>query len=95
MFVVVFLVDPKVHVIVPEEFIFNLDEQSLKNVGKNGNFKYKVFYAENCIDENGIQNYECVPNFNLADCIEFPPVGEACYIGKLKRFFSEYFKYNV
>lgn len=47
-----FLVDPEVYVIVPEKFIFNLDEQSLKNVGEDGNFKYKVFYAENCVDKN-------------------------------------------
>lgn len=76
MFVVVFLVDPKVHIVVAEEFIFNLSQQSLKNVGKNSNFKYTV------------------PNFNLVKSTEFPPIGEACFVGKLKRFFGEYFEYK-
>lgn len=89
MFVVVFLTDAKEHVIVPEEFIFGLDEESLKNRGRNANFSYKIFWSENAISENGVPNAQYLPNFNLPKSTEFPPVDEACYVGKLKKLFSK------
>lgn len=89
MFVVVFLTDVKKHIIVPEQFIFGLDEERLKNIGRNSNFQYKIFWSENAIDENGVPNAEYLPNFALPKCTTFPPVDDACYVGKLKKFFSE------
>lgn len=89
MFVVVYLVDAKAHIIVPEKFIFGLDEERLKNVGRNSNFQYKIFWAESAIDANGVPNAEFLPDFNLPKSTAFPPNDEACYVGKLKKFFSE------
>lgn len=89
MFVVVFLVEPKLHIIVPENFIFALDEESLKNIGKNGNFQYKVFWSENCVDTEGVPDEKYQPDFNLQNSESFPPADSACYIGKLKRFFCK------
>lgn len=89
MFVVVFLVDSKKHIIVPEEFVFDLDEESLKNKGKNPNFRYTVFWSENALDENGIPRAEYVPDFNLVKVIDFPPIGDACYLGQVKKFYSK------
>lgn len=87
MFVVVLLVDAKEHIIIPEEFIFGLDEQSLKNVGKNPHFRYKVFWTP--LNDEGIPVAGYVPNFNLDKSTTFPPVGKACYVGRIKKFFSK------
>lgn len=89
MFVVVFLVEPKKYIIVPEEFIFALDEESLKNIGKNGNFSYKIFWSDNCVDNEGVPDKEYPPDFSLENSAPFPPADKACYIGKLKRFFCK------
>lgn len=90
MFVVVFLIEPKVHVIVPEQFIFDLNEESLKNVGKNGNFHYKIFWSENALTVDGAPDSGYKPNFDSPESKVFPPIGSACYVGKLKKFCSEY-----
>lgn len=90
MFIVVFLVDAKKHIIVPEEFIFNLDEESLKNKGKNPSFRYTVFWSENALDANGVPQADYLPDFNLTKSIDYPPIGDACYLGQIKKFHSEY-----
>lgn len=87
MFVVVFLLDEKKHIIVPEEFICELDEQSLKNVGKNAHFRYKIYWTP--LNDEGIPIAGYVPNFNLVKSTTFSVDGEACYVGKIKKFFSK------
>lgn len=86
MFVVVFLVESKMHIIVPEKFIFSLDEESLKNVSKNAHFQYKIFWSESCVNSEGVPDIAYPPDFSLENISTFPPANSACYIGKLKRF---------
>lgn len=79
----------KKNIIVPENFIYGLDVEKLKNVGRNANHKYKIFWSESAINENGVPNAEYLPNFDLPKCTVFPPIDEACYIGQTRKCFSE------
>lgn len=89
MFVVVFLVEPKQHIIVPENHIFGLNLESLKNIGKNGNFRYKIFWSEWAVDADGVPDIEYIPDFDLPKRTTFPPAESGCYVGKLKKNFSK------
>lgn len=89
MFVVVFLLEPKQHIVVPENHIYDLDEESLKNIGRNGNFQYKIFYSKRAIDDSGVPDCAYTPDFNLPKSTTFPPAQSGCYVGKLKKFFSK------
>lgn len=93
MFVVVHLLSSKKRIILPESFIHDLSEESLKNVGVNANHKYLIYWSKNSIGD-GINAPElnCVPNFSLVVSDIYPPENdaiEACYIAQLKRFFSK------
>lgn len=90
MYVVVYLIDVKKNVIVPEKHINGLDEESLKNVGANHNFTYQIFWSENATNDEGVPNGEYQPNFNLPKSMIFPPdVPDACYTGRIKNFFRK------
>lgn len=83
-FVLVFLKEPKKYVVVPENFIFDLDQQKLKNNGANRNQNFKIFWSNdiNCT----------APNFDAEESKIHPPiVVEACYIGRVYKFYSEYY----
>lgn len=94
LFVVVQLIEPKKRIIIPESFIFDLCEQSLKNVGCNSNHRYLIYWSKNVLgDETNAPDISCTPNFNLPLSIAYPPENnliETCYNAQLKRFFSEY-----
>lgn len=81
-FVVVFLMKPKKYVVVPENFIFDLDQTKLKNIGANRNQNFKIFWSN---IGNDVQ-----PNFNAEESEIYPPnIIEACYIGRVYKFYSE------
>lgn len=90
MFVVVFLCDAKKHIIVPQNFIFGLSQQSLNNNGRNRNHKFLIFYSENALCGE-IPNSEYPANFSLNVSDIFPPTGrnEACYSAQIKYFFGK------
>lgn len=56
MFVVVFLNGIKKYIPIVEEWIFDIDEQSLKNNGVNSNRNVLIFYSINGINDDGIPN---------------------------------------
>lgn len=86
MFAVIFLCEPKVHIIVPQSFIYGLSQQVLFNYGKNRNKKYLVFWSK-----RGNEDLNTIPNFELNICERFPPrQDEACYIGKIKYFYGKF-----
>lgn len=93
MFVVVYLKDAKKNIIVPEEWIFDLDEQKLKNHGANSNQNYLVFWSYYGIyGDDDIPNAAYEPNFFLDKMVEYPPphgVAECCYIGRIKHFYPK------
>lgn len=90
MFVVVYLCYAKKHIIIPQNFILGLSQQSLNNVGKNRNKKFVMFWSKNAV-RNEIPDLNYIPNFNCDISAIFPPVGrnEACFIGQIKYFFGE------
>lgn len=48
--VVVYLCDIGKHVIVPEEYIHDLNVSQLKNRGKNASRNFLVYYTDDCIE---------------------------------------------
>lgn len=87
MYVVVFLVDAKKHIVVPQQFIFGLSQQNLNNYGKSKR-KFLIFWSKQ-VCENGLDN-NTVPNFALDISLHYPPAqNETCYIGQIKYFFGE------
>lgn len=93
LLVVVQLVKPKKRIIVPENFVYDLDEEKLKNVGKNGNVTYKVYWSKAALgDEKYAPNEQLIPNFNAAWCEIYPPnddLVEACYKARIITFYSK------
>lgn len=102
MLVVVYLQDPKEYTIVPENFIFDLNERNLKNRGVNRNQSRLIYFSQQMFDEmqsNQDLDEEFEPNFHCQITMEYPlPVSliETCYIGRLisfegEKFFQQYF----
>lgn len=92
MFVVVYLIDSKVHIIIPEKWICDLNEENLKNNGANTSRKHRVFWSNLAVDENGVPNTSYEPNFRLDVTAAYPPLNEifeTCYYGQIKHFFGE------
>lgn len=86
---VVYLIDAKKRVIIPQKCVFGYDDAKVKNYGANNNQTHRVFWsADNLTDLSQVE-----PNFNLPLSVEYPPVniGETCYKARVLRHFSEYF----
>lgn len=78
-FAVLYLIEPKKHIVVPENFIFDRNDIKLKNYGVNSNQTHKVFWCES--DDE--------PNFDANESNEFPPIGgEGCYKSRILKFFG-------
>lgn len=93
MFVVIHLLKSNKRIIIPENFIFDLCEQRLKNSGCNTNHKYLIFWSKNAIgDGENVPDIHCKPNFKAPVSSIFPPANdaiEACYEAQLRCFFSK------
>lgn len=89
MFVVVYVDAIKKYIIVPEEWIFDIDEEKLKNRGCNPNQKVRIFWSALGIDGNGRPNAEYPANFGLNFATEHPPPNDACYMGKVVHYYSK------
>lgn len=91
MFVVVYLKLCKVYVVVPESWIYDVNQELLKNQGVNCNRDVLVFWSKKgLIDDQPNENY--APNFLSNKESTFPPsnnVEEACYVGRLIKYFGE------
>lgn len=84
-FVLVCLNDVNKYIIVRENFIFDLNQQKVKNYGVNRNQDYKIFWSHDKSCET--------PNFQANQSKIFPPLTpEACYSGRLYKFFCKYFQ---
>lgn len=95
MFVIVFLSGPKQLTVIPEEFIFDLDERKLKNLGCNRNQSQRIYFSkewfQNQIDGINLEK-KFTPNFNLPASSIYPmpnDVEEAVYIANLRKFESK------
>lgn len=93
MFVVVYLLESKKNVIVPEKFIYGLSEEKLKNYGANHNQSHRIYWSEAALEGvDQIPNPDFPTNFFLPTTTVHPPpneIVETCYTGRLKRFFGK------
>lgn len=92
MYVVVYLRDAKCYTVIPEEFILDLDEKTVKNNGINRNQHRRIYFSKQWFENqtNGINlNKSFEPKFGLP-CTEVYPLAnnviEACYIGRMIKF---------
>lgn len=86
LFVVVYLVDAKRNVIVPENWVQDLNNAKLKNIGKNSNQNFLMFWSST----NDQANRHKEPDFG-APLVEqyFSTHDGVCYICKVKKFFGK------
>lgn len=86
-FVAVYLKRPKRYIIIPENWINDLNNAKLKNYGKNSNQDFLVFWSA----ANDNANLDTPPNFNamLSDVYEPTTEDGLCYIGRVLRFFGK------
>lgn len=93
LYVVVQLLEPRKRIIIPESFIFDLCEQSIKNVGRNSNHRYLIYWSKHALgDETNAPDLNWKPNFGLPLSKVYPPgndLDESCYAVQLKYFFSK------
>lgn len=91
MFVVVFLSGPKKLTVVPENFIFDLNERKLKNLGVNSNQRYRIYFSKGWFQNqiNGVNlEHEFIPNFRLPATNVYPlpdNVAEAVFFGYMRK----------
>lgn len=88
--VVVYLKVPKVHVIILDSWIYGLNESKLRNYGLNSNQDHRFFFSTDAIGADEMPDDTYIPNFDLPLSEEFPPLGDSCYIGRVKRFFGRF-----
>lgn len=85
MLVVVYLISPKKNIIIPQEWIMSLSQETLNNIGKASYQNRRIFWTKIGIDPDGIPDSSIEPNFLRPISLEFPPSGdEACYIARVK-----------
>lgn len=89
-----FLVEPKKNVVILQDWIMGLNQENLNNFGKSSYHRRRVFYSQNGISDELIQNNSIVPNFRLPLANIFPPpAGQACYNAHIRRFCGKYNAY--
>lgn len=94
MLVVIYLKESKNYTIIPEEFIYCLDEQTVKNKGLNPNQKRLIYFSYDVykkLEQNVPQEF--VPKFHLPITNMYPlPDGliETCFNGYMYVFRCKY-----
>lgn len=95
MFVLVFLPGPKQLTVIPEEFIFDLNERKLKNFGCNRNQMQRIYFSKEWFQNHvdGINmGKKFTPNFNLPASTVYPlpnNLDEAVFLAHLRKFESK------
>lgn len=90
MFVTIFIKATKQYVAIPEEWVYGINEESLKNRGVNSNQDVLIFWSENGL-VNGQPDGGYDPDFSLPLSSEFPPSnGEGCYLARRVHYYGEY-----
>lgn len=84
MFVVVFLTKVKKRIVIPEQWIFDLNQQSLKNYGVNSNRNVLIFWSNSAKDADNRPDVSYAPNFTAPFSNAYPPLhDQACYLARL------------
>lgn len=93
--VVVLIAKPRnKHCVVPEKYIFGLDkmEADLKTWGANKTHNHLIFWNKALLNDNIAPDTAAhPPDFQVEKYEIFPPqTDSACFLGRVKRFFSQY-----
>ncbi|XP_055300552.1 uncharacterized protein LOC129567536 [Sitodiplosis mosellana] len=89
MLVVVYLMDAKKNIIIPQDWILALDQETLNNVGKASYQHRRIFWSNHGLSDDGIPDESIAPNFYLPLSKTFPPpenLAETCYIARVKQY---------
>lgn len=90
MFVVVFIKSVSKYVVIPEEWIFDVNEEQLKNKGVNSNRDVLVFWSTSGIKNDGQPDATYAPNFLIPKSSVFPPPNdEACYLARTIHYYGK------
>ncbi|XP_055325715.1 uncharacterized protein LOC129579588 [Sitodiplosis mosellana] len=85
MLAVVYIVALKTHIIIPQEWIMSLTQETLNNIGKASYQNRRIFWSNTNVDDDGIPDVTIKPNFQRNIASTFPPDSDdACYIGRVK-----------
>lgn len=89
-FVVAYLVQARELLVLPENWIQDLNCAKLKNNGRNSNQDFRAYYYV-----EGHENFH-PPNFNAPLHNSLQDVrNEVCFMVRIKRFFGKEFKYII
>lgn len=88
MLVVVYLIDAKINIIIPQHWVMALDQETLNNIGKASYQNRRIFWTNQGLTRDEIPDETIEPNFRLSLSRKFPPesVNETCYIARVKRY---------
>lgn len=85
MFFVALLIKPQLHVIIPKDWVFGIDDhwEKFVNASINRNQIFLCFYSEEAraIDDHERPNVDFPPDFGLSKKVVFPETG--CYDANL------------
>lgn len=84
-FVVVYLLRARQFVVVPEIWVFDLNNAKLKNKGCNSNQNFLVY----CSFRNGEANLDSEPNFNAQLTTTHNGTMDACLICRVNKFYGK------
>lgn len=96
MFVTVFIYGAKIHTVIPQKFIYELNHESLYNKGVNPHQKRRIYFSQVLFDllQSGVNvnlgDYN--PNFGLpiTSVYELPNgSNETCFFARLIKFWGE------
>lgn len=93
MLIIVYLQDAKKHTVVPEEFIFGLNEKNLKNNGVNSNQTRLIYFSKDVYEKlQRNEEQDFIPKFDLPVTNVYPlpdALAETCFKGRLYGFESK------
>lgn len=90
MLVVVYLINQKKNLIIPQQWIFGLSQEKLNNLGKVSYRNQRIYWTNRGQNSDGIPDETIMPNFHLPLSNIFPPqADETCYIARVKRYCCE------
>lgn len=91
MFFIAFLVEPKVHIVLPVTWVYDYEEIIQKFIRKslNSNQKCLIYYSKKTVDD--IPDGRIDANFTAPTSEIFPIRDEeACFIAQITHYYSEF-----
>lgn len=93
MFAIVYLLEAKKNLIIPQNWIMGLTQENLNNFGKASYQTRRVFWSQIGISCELIPDVSIIPNFHLPLAKVFPPpIDEVCYIARVRRYCCKYMR---